>query len=96
MEAGQGYQISNERSTPADEKAKKRWEAFEVLETARKRYDAAQKRRENARHELRTSECEAANSATALLKAQETLDGLMALSPENAEARRPRAESVPG
>lgn len=89
MQPGQGYQFTNEKNTPADEKAKARWELFAEVDKARKRYETARESAHSARQKLRDAECEVANSAQALEKQRALLDKALALDPSDIERRCP-------
>lgn len=95
MKPGQGYEFSNVKSTPGDDRAKARWEAFEALETARKRYDAARAQLEGYRRNVASAECEVANAVTALQRSRIGFEHLQQLHAEDEAALKARLDEKP-
>lgn len=92
---GQGYEFSNAKSTPGDERARARWEAFEALEKSRKRYDAARDQLEERRRAVTSAQCEVAAAVTCLQTARDAFGRLQKLHVEDEAALSVIADDRP-
>ena len=81
MQPGQGYEFSNTKSSPGDEKAKARWEQFEKVDKARKEYDAALDRRTKAERELSSARTFVSCTAEALERERAKLESITRAEP---------------
>ncbi len=87
--------IHNVKSKPGDERAKARWDAFEVLETARKSYDASRERLETSRRAVTSAQCDVASAVTRLQSARDAFERLQALDAEDEAALKSKREANP-
>ena len=78
MQPGQGYELSNAKATPADEKAKARWEQFEKVDKARKRYEVAKEEFKRVEQSLNLARAEVSTSAQVLERERVLLANLTA------------------